>query len=95
MERVKCRDEVIDRENEIYEAKHAYPTGLKPSIHTAASTYGIFYTTLLDRLRQIQPRGASHYTEQLLTAEEKTSILRFYETLDGVGYPLQGKMVKI
>jgi hypothetical protein len=91
---VKCRDTAIDRENEIHEAKHAYCTGLEPSIHAAASTYGIPYGTLRDRLRGAQPQGAAHEKEQLLTPEEEKSIVRFCETLDDLGHPLQGKMVK-
>jgi len=50
MGRVKCSD-VTDRENDIREAKHAYHSGLEPSIRAAASTYGISYGTLRDRLR--------------------------------------------
>jgi hypothetical protein len=94
MGRVKCRDAASDRENEIREATHAYRTGLEPSIRAAASTYGIPYGTLRDRLRGAQPRGAAHEKEQLLTPEEEKSIVRFCETLDDLGHPLQGKMVK-
>jgi hypothetical protein len=70
MGRVKSRDAATDRENEIREAKHAYCSGLEPSIRTAASTNGIPYTTLRDRLRGAQPRSAAHEKEQLLTLEE-------------------------
>jgi len=45
MGRVKCRD-ATDRENDIREAKHAYLSGLEPSISAAASTYGVPYGTL-------------------------------------------------
>jgi len=38
--------------------------------------------------------GAAHQKEQLLTPEEEKSIVRFCETLDDLGHPLQGKMVK-
>jgi len=95
MGRVKCRDAVIDRENEIHEAKHEYCTGLEPSICAAASTYGIPCGTLRDRLRGAQPRGAAHEMEQLPTPEEEKSIVRFCETLDDLGHLLQGKMVKV
>jgi len=77
MGRVKCRYAAIDTENEIHEAKHAYCTGLGSSICSAASTYGIPYGTLRDRLRGAQPRGAAHEKEQLLTPEEEKSIVRF------------------
>jgi len=94
MERAKCRDTAIDRENEICKAKHAYHTGLQLSIHTTALTYSIQYETLRDQLRGAQPRGAAHENEQLRTPEEEKSIVRFCETLDDLGHPLQGKMVK-
>jgi hypothetical protein len=45
MGRVKCSD-ATDREKDIREAKHAYWSGLEPSIHAAALTYGIPYGTL-------------------------------------------------
>jgi len=93
MGRVKCSD-ATDRENDIREAKHAYRSGLEPSIRAAASTYGIPYGTLRDRLRGAQPRSAAHEKEQLLTLEEEKSIVRFCETLDDLGHPLQAKMVK-
>ena len=91
---VKCRDAAIDREIEFHEAKHAYCTGLEPSICAAASTYDIPFWTLRDQLRGAQPRGAAHGKEQLPTSEEEKSIVRFCETLDDLGHPLQGKMVK-
>jgi len=93
MGRVKCRD-ATDRENDICEAKRAYHSGLEPSIHAAASTYGVPYGPLRDRLRGAQPRSAAHEQEQLLTLEEVKSIVRFCETLDDLGHPLQAKMVK-
>ena len=79
MGRVKC-SVATDRENDIREAKHAYHSGLESSIHAAASTYGIPYGTLRDRLRGAQPRSAAHEKEQLLTLEEEKSIVRFCET---------------
>jgi len=94
MGRVKCRDAATDRENEIHEAKHACRSGLEPSIHSAASTYGIPYGTLRDQPRGAQPRSAAHEKEQLLTVEEGKSIVRFCETLDDLGHLLQVKMVK-
>jgi len=94
MGRLKCRDAAIDRENEIREAKHAYRTDLEPTICAAASPYGIRHRTLRDWFRGAQPRGAAHEKEQLLTPEEEKSIVRFCETLDDLGHPLQGKMVK-
>jgi hypothetical protein len=92
MGRVKCSDST-DRENDIREAKHAYHSGLEPSIRAAASIYGIPYGTLGDQLRGAQPRSAAHEKEQLLTLEEEKSIVRFCETLDDLGHPLQAKMV--
>jgi len=68
---VMCRDAAIERENEIREAKHAYHTGLEPSICRAASTYSIPYGTFRDRLRGYQPWGAAHKQEQLLTPQEE------------------------
>jgi hypothetical protein len=47
MGRVQCSD-ATDREKDICEAKHAYHSGLEPSIRAAASTYGILYGTLRD-----------------------------------------------
>jgi len=94
MGRVKCRDAATDRENDICEAKHAYRSGLEPSLHAAASTYGVPYGTLRARLRGAQPRSAVHKMEQLLTLEEEKSIVRFCETVDDLGHPLQAKMVK-
>ena len=94
MERVKCRDAAIGRDNEILESKHGYRTGLEPSICAAASTYSIPYGTLRDRLRRAQQRGTGPEKEQLLTPEEEKSIVRFCETLDDLGQPVQGKMVK-
>jgi len=94
MGRVKCRDAVTDRENQIRESKHAYHSGLEPSIRAAASTYGITCGTLQDQLRGAQPRSAAHEKEQLLTLAEEKSIVRFCETLDDLGHLLQAKMVK-
>jgi len=91
---VKCRDAATDSENEICKAKHAYCSGLEPCIHAAASTYGLPYGTLWDQLRGAQSRSAAHEKEQLLTPEEEKSIVRFCETLDDLGHPLHGKMVK-
>jgi hypothetical protein len=93
MGRVKCSD-ATDQENAMREGKYAYYSGLEPSIRAAASTYGIPYGTLRDRLRKAQPRSAAHEKEQLLTLEEEKSIVRFCETLDNLGHPLQAKMVK-
>jgi len=93
MGRVQCSD-ATERGNDIQEAKHAYRSGLEPSIRAAALTYGIPYGTLRDRLRGAQPRSAAHEKEQLLTLEEEKSIVRFCETLDDLGHPLQAKMVK-
>ena len=93
MGRVKCSN-ATDRENDIREAKLAYRSGLEPSISAAASTYGIPYGTLRDRLRGAKPRSAANEKEQLLTLEEEKSIVRFCETLDDLGHPLQVKMVK-
>ena len=85
---------MTERENEIREDKHAYCTGLAPSIRSAASMYSIPYGIFPDRFRGVQPTGAAHEKEQLLTPEEEKSIVRFCETLDDLGHPWQGKMVK-
>jgi hypothetical protein len=45
MGRVKFQDAATDGENEICKAKHAYLSGLEPSIRAAVSTYGIPYST--------------------------------------------------
>jgi hypothetical protein len=94
MGRVQCRNAVIDRENEIHKAKHAYHTDLEPSIRATALTYGIPYGALQDQLSGAQPKGAAHEKEQLLSPEGEKSIVRFSETLDDLGHLLQGKMVK-
>jgi len=94
MGRVQCRDTVVDIENEICEAKYVYHTGLESSIRAAASTYGVPYGFLPDRLWWAQPIGAENQNEQLLTPEEEKSIVTFCETLDDLGHQLQGKMIK-
>ena len=88
MGRVKRREPATDRENDIREAKHAYLSGEVASIRAAASTYGIPFGTLRDRLRGTQPRSIAHENEQLLTPEEEKSIVRFCEALDDLGHPL-------
>jgi hypothetical protein len=94
MGRVKCCY-AADRENDIPKVKHAYCSGLEPSIHAATSTYGVPYGTLRDPLRGAQPRSAAHEKEQLLSLQEEKSIIRFCETLDDLRHPLQAKMVKV
>ena len=94
MGRVKPREPVCDRENDIRDAKQVYLSGEVTSICSAASIYGIPYGTLQDRLRGAQPQSITHEKEQLLTPEEEKSIVRFCEALDDLGHPLQGKMVK-
>jgi hypothetical protein len=93
MGRVKCSN-ATDRENNIRKTKHVYHSGLEPSIRAAASTYGVPYGALRDRLRGAQPRSVVHEKEQLLTLEEEKSIVRFCKTLDDLGHLLQAKMVK-
>jgi hypothetical protein len=94
MGRVKPREPVADRENDIQDAKQAYLGGEVISIHSGALIYSILYGTLRDRLRGAQPWSIAHEKEQLLTSEEQKSIVRFCEALDDLGHPLQGKMVK-
>jgi hypothetical protein len=94
MGRVKCREPAGYRENDIWEAKHAYLSGEVASIHAAAATYGIPFGTLRDCLSGAQPRSIVHENKQLLTPEEEKSIVRFSKALDDLGHQLQGKMVK-
>jgi hypothetical protein len=94
MGRVKPREPVADRENNIQNAKQAYFIGEVTSIRSVASIYGIPYGTLRDLLRGAQPRSIAHEKEQLLTPEEEKLIVRFCEALDDLGHPLQGKIVK-
>jgi hypothetical protein len=94
MGRVKPREPVADRENDIRDAKQAYLSGEVTSICSAASIYSISYGTLRDRLRGAQPRSIALEKEQLLTPEEEKSIVTFCEALDDLGHPLHRKIVK-
>jgi hypothetical protein len=39
--------------------------------------------------------SAAYERKQLLTSKEEKSILRFCETLDDLGYPMQAMMIKV
>jgi hypothetical protein len=94
MGKVKERKAASEREKDLKEAQHAYLTGLEPSIRSAATTYGVPYGTLRGRLQGAQPRTEAHHNEQVLSVEEEKAIVRFCETLDDLGHPLRGSLVK-
>jgi len=94
MGRVNLRVPARERENNLQNARKDYINGVEPSIRSAASTYGVPYGTLRDRLQGAQSRVEAHQSEQILSVEEEKSIVRFCEALDDLGHPLKGKMVK-
>jgi hypothetical protein len=94
MGKVKPREPAADRENNIWDANQAYLNGEVTSIRSAVSTYGIPCGTLRARLRGAQPSSTAHEMEQLLTPEKEKLIVRYCESLDDLGHPLQGKMFK-
>jgi hypothetical protein len=95
MGRVKPRVPARERENNLQNARNDYINGVEPSIRSAASTYGVPYATLRDRLQGVQSRVEAHQSEQILSVEEEESIVRFCEPLDDLGHPLKVKMVKV
>jgi hypothetical protein len=74
--------------------KKNYLAGIEPSIRSAASTYGLPYSTLRDRLRGTQSASVAHHHEQLLTDQEEKSIVRFCNTLDDYGHPANMRILK-
>jgi hypothetical protein len=94
MGKVKVCKAASEREMDLRDAQDAFLTGLEFSIRSAAKTYGVPYGTLPDRLQGAKPRSEAHRSEQLLSIEEEKSIVRFCETLDDLGHPLHGKLVK-
>jgi len=94
MARVKSERQNTEREKGIRDAKRDYLNGIEPSIRSAASTYGIPYTTLQNRLRGRQPHQEAHQKQQLLTVEQERSIVRFCVALDDLGHPLKLPLVK-
>jgi len=94
MGRVKPRTSNLDPENAIRKAKQDYLNGTYPSIHSAASAYGIPNSTLQGRLRGAQPTRIGHQKQQLLTASEEKAIVQFYLSLDNLGHPLKLSYVK-
>jgi len=91
---MKCRNAAIDTENEIWNAKHGFRTGLELFICAAASTYDIPYGILQDQLGGAQLRVQHMRRSSCWLHEEEKSIVRCCETLDDLGHPLQGKMVQ-
>ncbi len=94
MGKVKARKAASEREKDLKEAQHDYITGLEPSIRSAATTYGVPYGTLRDRLQGAKPRTEAHNQEQILSVEEEKAIVRFCVTLDDLGHPLRGSLLK-
>jgi len=94
MGRVKPRVSVPECENNLPNDRNDYINGVEFSVRSAASNYGVPYGTLCDRLQGAQPRVEAHQSEQILSVEEEKSIVRFCETLDDLGHPLEVKMVK-
>jgi hypothetical protein len=88
MSRVKPRKSDSEHEKSIHLAKKDYLAGIEPSIRSAASTYGLPYLTLCDRLRGTQSALVAHHHQQLLTDQEEKSIVRFCNTLDDYGHPV-------
>ena len=54
----------------------------------------LLYGTLRDRLQSVNPRTKTHNQEQVVSVEEKKAIVRFFVTLDNLGHPLRGSLVK-
>jgi len=86
----------ISKEREIDPARamSEFEAGHFRSIRSAASAYGLPYTTLRDRLRGAQPCQEAHRNQQLLTVEEEKAIVRFCGKLDDLGHPLSLPIVK-
>ena len=61
MGQVKPRKSNSEREKSIHLAKKDYLAGIEPSIRSAASTYGLPYSTLRDPLRGTQSASVAHH----------------------------------
>jgi len=83
-----------EREKSILLAKKDFLAGIEPSIRSAASTYGLSYSTLHDRQRGIQSTSVAHHHQQLLTEQEEKAIVRFWNTLDDYGHPVNMRILK-
>ena len=94
MGKVIQRKAASERQKDLKKAEHDYIAGLKPSIRSAARTYGVPYGTLRGRLQGAKPRADAHSQEQILSVEEKKAILRLGVTLDDWGHPLRGPVIK-
>ena len=94
MGKVKECKAASECEKDLGEAQHDHISGLEPSIHSAALTYGVPYGTLRDCLQGTKPHTEAHNHEQILSVEEGKAIVRFCGTLDDLGHPLHGSLVK-
>jgi hypothetical protein len=74
MGRVKPRVPACECENNLQNARNNYINGVEPSIRSAASTYGVPYGTLRNRLQGTQPRVEAHQSEQILSVEEENQL---------------------
>jgi hypothetical protein len=83
-----------EHEKSIHLTKKDYLAGIEPSIWSAASTYGISYSTVHDRLQGTQSTLVAHYHQKLLTDQEEKSIVRFCNTLDDSGHPVNMQILK-
>jgi len=68
---VKPREPACERENNLQTARKDDINGVQSSIRSAASTYGVPYGALCDRLQGAQPRVEAHQSEQILSVEEE------------------------
>ena len=68
-----CRDDKT-HEKSIRLAKQDFIDGNEPSIHSAARTYNIPYTTLRGRLHSLQTSTRAHRELQLLGVQEEKVI---------------------
>jgi len=89
MGRVKPGVPACECKNNLQYAHKDYINAVEPSFCEAASTYGMPYGMLCDRLRGTQPRVEAHQSEQIHSVEEEKSILRFGKTLDDLGHSLK------
>ena len=94
MGRVTVRKAASERQKDLKKAEQDYIAGLKPSIRSAARTYGVPYGTLRGRLQGAGPRADAHSQEQILSVEEEKAIVQLCVTLDNWGHPLRGFLVK-
>jgi hypothetical protein len=94
MGRVKPWKSDCEHEKSIHLAKKDYLAGIEPSIRSAASTYGLPYSILCDCLQGTQSALVAHHHQQLLTDQEEKSIVRFCNTLDDYGHPVNMRILK-